>query len=131
MMERILIVGHGSIGKRHLRIVRECLPDADIHVLRHQHYTEVPEFADGCFRNLVDACAFLPQAAIIANPAPFHLDSAIALAEIGCHLLVEKPIAVDPAHARELVGNPKFAEARRLLEHHSCRSWLIRITTRQ
>lgn len=102
-MERILIVGHGSIGKRHLRIVRECLPDADIHVLRHQHFTDVPEFADGCFRNLVDACAFLPQAAIIANPAPFHLDSAIALAEIGCHLLVEKPIADTSAGVERLL----------------------------
>lgn len=93
MIERLLIAGLGSVGKRHLRIARETLPQADIRVLRHQPCTETPEFADGCFDGLKEACAFAPQAAIIANPAPFHLDTALALAAVGCHLLVEKPLA--------------------------------------
>ena len=35
-MQRVLIVGYGSIGQRHLRIVRESLPDATIMVFRNQ-----------------------------------------------------------------------------------------------
>lgn len=93
MIDRLLIVGHGSIGKRHLRIARETLPNADIRILRHQSCAETPEFADGCFSNMDLACAFAPQAAIIANPAPFHLGTALAMAAIGCHLLVEKPLS--------------------------------------
>lgn len=95
MMERVLIVGHGSIGKRHLRIARETLPNADIRVLRHQPHTDTPEFANGCFSSLAEACAFGPQAAVIANPAPFHLDVAGALADASAHLLIEKPLSHD------------------------------------
>jgi len=93
VIERLLIAGHGSIGKRHLRIARGAMPQADIRVLRHQPCAETPEFADGCFDDLTEACAFAPQVAVIANPAPFHLNTALALADAGCHLLVEKPLA--------------------------------------
>lgn len=92
-IERILIIGHGSIGKRHLRIARETLPHADIRILRHQPCMETPKFADGCFANLTEACTFEPQAAVIANPAPFHLDTALTLTAADCHLLVEKPLS--------------------------------------
>jgi predicted dehydrogenase len=93
MIERVLIVGYGSIGKRHLRIAREVLLDADIRVLRHQPYGAIPQFADGCFSSLTEACTFAPQVAVIANPAPFHLDVAQAMAAAGCHLLIEKPLS--------------------------------------
>lgn len=93
MINRVLIVGYGSIGKRHLRLARELLPDADIRVLRHQPASEVPELSNGLFSNLEDAIAFAPQIAVIANPAPYHVPAAQVLAEIGVHLLIEKPIS--------------------------------------
>jgi predicted dehydrogenase len=94
-IRRILIVGYGSIGQRHLRLVRESLPNADIRVLRHQVSDEIPEFANGCFSSLESAQAFRPELAVIANPAPFHLPVAQALIAEGCHLLIEKPLAAD------------------------------------
>lgn len=101
--ERVLIVGHGSIGQRHLRLVRESLPGADIRVLRHQPSDDVPEFANGIFSNLAAACAFGPQVAVIANPAPFHVDTARGLIEAGAHLLVEKPSSHDSAGVADLL----------------------------
>lgn len=112
MIDRLLIVGHGSIGKRHLRIVRETLPHADIRVLRHQHCAEIPEFADGCFGTLAQACDFEPQAAVIANPATFHLDTALSLASAGCHLLVEKPLAHKASGVESLIS---LMRARKLI----------------
>lgn len=103
MIDRLLIVGHGSIGKRHLRIAREALPEADIRVLRHQPCDTTPEFADGCHSSLEEACAFAPQAAVIANPAPFHLDAALALTAVGCHLLIEKPLSHTTNGTRRLL----------------------------
>lgn len=103
MINRVLIVGHGNIGKRHLRIARESLPDADIRVLRHQPCDATPEFADGCFDNLEEVCAFAPQLAVIANPAPFHLDTALALANAGSHLLIEKPLFSTASGVRPLL----------------------------
>jgi predicted dehydrogenase len=92
-INRILIAGLGSIGQRHLRLARELFAKADIRVLRHQATSEVPEFSNGCFSNIEEAIAFAPQIAVIASPAPFHITTAQALAEVGVHLLIEKPLS--------------------------------------
>jgi len=93
MIDRILIVGLGSIGQRHLRLARELVPNADIRILRHQVTSEVPQHSNGCFSSIEEALAYMPKVAIIANPAPFHIPIAQALAEIGAHLLIEKPLS--------------------------------------
>ena len=80
LINRILIIGLGSIGKRHLRLARELVPNADIRVLRHQATNEVPECSNGCFSSIEDAIIFEPQIAVIANPAPFHIITAKKLA---------------------------------------------------
>ena len=92
-MQRVLIVGYGSIGRRHLRIVRESLSDAVIMVFRHHQTTDIPEYANLVTSSIDDVNSFAPEAAIIANPSPFHLQIAKVLAGIGCHILIEKPIS--------------------------------------
>jgi predicted dehydrogenase len=103
LINRILIVGYGSIGKRHLRLARELLPRADIRLLRHQVCADVPEHANGCFHDLSSALKFEPQLAVVANPAPFHLQVALPLAEQGVHLLIEKPLSVSSAEVSRLI----------------------------
>ena len=93
MINRLLIIGYGSIGQRHLRIARGLLPNADIRVLRHQICESIPENADGCMSRLDEALAFAPQAAVIASPSTFHMQTAQPLANAGVHLMVEKPLA--------------------------------------
>lgn len=93
VIRRILVVGYGSIGKRHLRLARELLPDADIRVLRHQECGFIPEYANGCLSTLEQAVTFAPQIAVVASPATFHIKAAQPLAQAGVHLLVEKPLS--------------------------------------
>ena len=93
MIDRILIVGLGSIGKRHLHLARQILPTADIRILRHHPASEAPKYANGVFFRMKEALDFVPQIAVIANPAPFHVATAQALASVGAHLLVEKPLS--------------------------------------
>jgi predicted dehydrogenase len=93
LLDRILIVGFGSIGQRHLGLGRELFPNADIRILRHAEHDEVPPLANGCFWSLDSALAFSPQLAVIASPASFHAAISQALALAGCHLLIEKPLA--------------------------------------
>ena len=103
MIERVLIVGHGSIGRRHLRLARELLPDSDIRVLRHRDEKYIPEYADGIFKRIEDAVMFLPNLAVIANPATHHVNSALMLARAGVHLLIEKPLSQSVDRVRQLL----------------------------
>jgi predicted dehydrogenase len=105
LINRILIIGYGSIGKRHLRLVRGLLPNADIRVLRHQLCTSIPEHANGCFSSLEQAIDFEPQLAVIASPATFHMSTALPLARANVHLLIEKPLSA------AIDGIPQLLEA--------------------
>ena len=104
MISRILIVGLGSIGKRHLRIARELFPQKKIAVLRHKADSFTPEHADFSFSTIADALEFAPQLAVIANPATFHLSVALELAKIGTHLLIEKPLSATTKGVAELLS---------------------------
>jgi predicted dehydrogenase len=104
MLERLLIVGLGSIGARHARLARELLPNLEITVLRHGRCPEKNEPSiDYCVNSLSDALRRNPQAAVISNPATLHLEAAIPLARAGVHLLVEKPIAEAAHGVAELI----------------------------
>ena len=103
MINRILIVGHGSIGKRHLRVARQLMPYADIQILMHQVSNDIPEYSNGCFSTIQDAILFRPQVAVVASPAPFHIKTALTLAESGTHLLIEKPLSVSSNGVAELI----------------------------
>lgn len=101
LVDRVLIVGYGSIGKRHLSLARRMLPNADIRVLRHRDGDEVPELSNGCFSDLESSINFGPQIAVLANPATLHVAVALRLALSGVHLLVEKPLS----HSLDGVAN--------------------------
>ncbi len=95
-VNKILIVGLGSIGSRYVRILHELYPDVDIAVLRHQTSTDGKAESLGvrhCFATIDDAIGFAPDVALITNPSPMHMDAALPLAQSGIHLLVEKPIS--------------------------------------
>ena len=93
MSEKILIVGRGSIGLRHLKLARDYFPNAQIKVLTHRLDGEVSEYSDGHFTKIEEALHFLPQIAVIANPATLHLEVAQKLVEIGTHIIIEKPLS--------------------------------------
>lgn len=93
MIKKILIVGLGSIGKRHLRLTRKLLPSAKIKTLRHQIQTTIPEFSDGVINSIEEGIKFKPDLAIISSPSSKHLEAAIPFAKKGIHMLIEKPLS--------------------------------------
>jgi predicted dehydrogenase len=92
-----VVIGLGSIGRRHLRNLRQFDADARITVLRHDRNLPTPEdaakLADRIVYRLDDVLDERPDYAVIASPAPFHTEAATVLAERGVHLFIEKPIA--------------------------------------
>jgi predicted dehydrogenase len=89
-----LICGLGSIGRRHLRNLA-ALGQQDIILYRTNQSTLADDELAGFLveHKLEDALAHGPDAAIISNPTALHLETAVPVAEAGCHLLLEKPIS--------------------------------------
>jgi len=108
MIKRVLIVGYGSIGKRHARLARDLFPYAKIIILRHKASKKIKyQYVDYCVTNLIDAIKFKPQIAVIANPASQHVNVAYPLAKLGVHLLIEKPISNSAKDVLKLVNTCK------------------------
>ncbi len=91
--KKILIVGLGSIGRRHLRNLRALLPHSELAVLRRQPSPEPIPDLDVEFHELSSAIAFRPDAVIVASPATEHLSTTQAFIENKVPVLVEKPFA--------------------------------------
>lgn len=104
MLERVLIVGLGSIGRRHATLVREVVPGVQIVALRRQlSGAGAEERIDRIVTTMSEALALRPQAAVIANPATLHIDAALQLAQAGVHLLIEKPLSSGIDRVSELI----------------------------
>ncbi|MCL6504153.1 MAG: Gfo/Idh/MocA family oxidoreductase [Pirellulales bacterium] len=102
---RVLVVGTGSIGERHvrcfLRTGRVELAICEAHAGRGREISERYQIPN-VFDALEAALAWRPQAAVVATPADCHLEQALLLAREGVHLLIEKPLATSTDGVQEL-----------------------------
>jgi len=93
---RVLVIGVGSIGERHLRCFQAtgradlvfCEPNESLRRTIADRY-QVAGYAD--LKAALDAARC--DAAVVATPAPLHIPIATQLAEAGVHLLIEKPLS--------------------------------------
>jgi predicted dehydrogenase len=94
-IKKLLIVGFGSMGKRHANLIQKYHPHIKTKILTRSLIgkNKYEEENLGFITSINKALEFKPDAAIIANPATKHLDISTHLAKNGIHLLVEKPIA--------------------------------------
>lgn len=102
----ILVVGLGSIGKRHLANLRILHPGALFVVLRHSriHFNETPSVGDThIVYDINSALAYHPDIAVICSPASEHVGVATVLAQHGVHLFIEKPISDRVAGVDDLI----------------------------
>jgi predicted dehydrogenase len=71
--------------------------------LRRANDVEIPEYANGCFSSVDQAISFLPNIAVICSPASSHIEVAKLLAEVGTHLLIEKPLSTSTLGVHSLL----------------------------
>tara|TARA_B100000029_G_C17513033_1_gene937012 strand:+ start:127 stop:1134 length:1008 start_codon:yes stop_codon:yes gene_type:complete len=105
-MANILVVGCGSIGRRHLRVFRangdhflggvdrrdDRLDQADGEVKLDAKYKD--------YRDALNDVQY--DAVIIATPPHIHTEIAQVAAESGCHLFIEKPLAMTESGLEKL-----------------------------
>lgn len=112
---RVVVAGAGAFGRNHMRVARDC-PGAELAgVIDTDPARAAAASAEfGCPILNVNEAAGRAEAAVVAVPTTAHAEVGCALIEAGLDVLVEKPIAPDPAAARRLI---RAAEARgRLLQ---------------
>lgn len=97
---RILIIGLGSIGRRHAALLKDA--GVDIAILRSAQGTLKGKSEYLEFYSLEEAMNYQPEGVIIANPTALHVSSALPFLQQGIHTLVEKPVAESVAAALQL-----------------------------
>lgn len=93
---RILVVGVGSIGHRHVRCFNATgRAEVSLCETNRELARQVADQTgvERVFSDLDAALADPPDAAVIATPAPLHIPMATRLATAGVHLLIEKPLS--------------------------------------
>jgi predicted dehydrogenase len=95
-MHRVLVIGVGSIGERHLRCFHATgRADVSFVEVNAELRRVIAERYDihSCYADLDEALVNPPDVAVIATPAPWHVPLAAKLAAAGVHLLIEKPLS--------------------------------------
>jgi len=109
---RVLIIGAGSRGTAYSRYIDRHRDDAVVVAVaepneaRRNRIAEMFSLPAENVRDDWSAAAAGPRladAAIVATPDSLHVDPAIALAEKGYHILLEKPMAPNEADCRRII----------------------------
>jgi predicted dehydrogenase len=105
-VRKCLVVGSGSIAQRHIDILRQLLPTAEVACVSASGRLLLADETTATHRlaSLSDAIAWRPDLAVIASPAPFHPSHALAFLDMGAAVLIEKPLADSSARFDELAS---------------------------
>jgi predicted dehydrogenase len=85
MINRVLIIGTGSAGRKHFSIVRKILPQSEIKFFSRTNKTYLTEVSQ--------IKSFKPNITILANPSSKRLKIIKFLTKIKTDILIEKPLA--------------------------------------
>lgn len=106
MVNKILFVGLGSIGCRHLENIKEALPSAQIAALRSRENATKSEFDDLIdyeFYNIEDAKKFNPEIVFITNPTSLHVETALEFIKMVTGMFIEKPVSDSVEKVQKLI----------------------------
>jgi predicted dehydrogenase len=110
-MHRILVIGVGSIGERHLRCMKNTgraqVGLVETNATLAQDIARKYEVADA-FTNLDEALKMPWTAAIICTPAQTHVPIAQKLADAGVNLLIEKPFSTSTDGIDRLISTVRW-----------------------
>jgi len=105
-MHRLLVIGTGSIGERHVRCIlstkRAQVGICEINDQLRRQVAERYGIAQS-FSRLEDALQTPWDIALIATPAPSHIPVALQLVEANVNILIEKPLSTTEEGLPELI----------------------------
>jgi predicted dehydrogenase len=108
-----LVVGSGSIGRRHMQNLRAlgiekiAAVDPDSERLK----PVIEELGVLPYNDLQMSLRLVPNVVLICTPPSLHAEQAMAAIKVGSHVFVEKPLANNMADIDELVSEAKKKQA--------------------
>ena len=112
---KILVVGYGSIGKRHVQNLLK-ISGLEIIICTKQKINK-PSKKIKLFKSLKDCIKEEPDIGIIANESNLHIQTAITLANTGMDLFIEKPLSNSLKESKELL---KIIKKKKLVTQVGC-----------
>ena len=109
---RFIVVGIGSIGRRHYQNLHH-LGFRDIIVVRRSSRADQPQreflekFRPEVSYDLGRALRVKPDAVFVCNPTSLHVPTALAAVRAGAHVFIEKPISHTLAGVERLLAETK------------------------
>tara|TARA_B110000503_G_scaffold77746_1_gene119745 strand:+ start:3136 stop:4107 length:972 start_codon:yes stop_codon:yes gene_type:complete len=103
-IKKILIIGFGAIGQKHLKNLIKILPKSEFAIFTSQ---KIKKKNLKVFNLLKDAKKFRPSLVLICNQATAHIDYAKIFSNMGCHIFIEKPVATNVNHLIKFIKKIK------------------------
>ena len=117
MCLKILIVGYGSIGKRHTDNLLKIGNSEIIVYSNNKESFKLIKRGVKIYTSFEDALKEKPDISIICNETSFHVDTAIKLAKINSHLFIEKPLSHSLVNLTKLL---KIVKEKKLITMVGC-----------
>jgi predicted dehydrogenase len=106
---KILVIGCGSIGERHIKnlitlsagsiIVSDTNPDR-LEYIKEKYFLDVFDDVDAAFTTH-------PDIVLVCTPPPLHIPLAMKAVDHGCHVFIEKPLSHTLEHVDGLLSKAK------------------------
>ena len=102
---KVGVLGTGSMGRNHLRVL-STMPQFDLVGCYDPNVEVCTQYASQYAIQAFDSPEQLfasVDVAHIVTPSPLHRELAVRAAQQGCHVLVEKPLAITISDAQEII----------------------------
>lgn len=129
-MLKILLIGLGSIGRRHLACLKE-IGGVEVAALRTSKGTLKEASGIKEFYSIEESLAFQPDGVLIANPTSLHVQSALPYLEKGIPVLIEKPVAYSEEDSLALNQYTDLIRVAYCMRFHPLNKLIREITERE
>lgn len=121
-IQRIIVIGSGSAGRRHALTFREIFPDSQIDIVKRSLSAQPLESLSDRRINILNEIRRIENndydVAVIASPSTFHLADAKILLSTSRTLLIEKPLTSNLSSALELQQILKKSAKKSAVAYH-------------
>jgi predicted dehydrogenase len=100
---KVLVVGFGSIAKKHLHNLRQLYPNVRLAVWCRPGKVRDSQGLEALFHQVDEVLAWQPDYVVVASPATLHTEHVVALAGLRVPMLVEKPLASNLMEGQRLL----------------------------